>query len=792
MSKEVENKKRESMQDLKKVVGFYRDNKLRKMLKEVQAAKNSLNTLSNSIESITTKDEERKEYKRKREEKAKSAASPGSYSDKKENEPQNSYSKQKKSSYPRTSPHKKSGTSDNIGDIVKSKPVFEEDDHSDEDRARKKFKKDKDKGKQVDDKRSGYNKKELFKKGIINEGPKSQAEINRRYKKKKKTDTKSTKKKEKVTHAVIKSDRLTVKSLSEKIGIPASELVKKLFILNIMANINSTIDFETAELVATEFDVTLEKKAEKSYEEKLKDEIEEMLKESDESLPVRSPIVTVMGHVDHGKTSLLDYIRKSKVATGEAGGITQSIGAYKAKTQKGEVTFIDTPGHSAFTEMRARGARVTDIAVLVVAADDGIMPQTVEAINHIKSAEVPMVVAINKMDKSDANPERVKQQLADHDILIEEWGGETVAVNVSAETGEGIDKLIDMILLVSEIQNIKADPDKKAIGTIIESHLDKGKGPMATVIVQNGTLKKGDAVVSGVSSGKIRALIDEKGENIDEAPPSTPVIVLGFNSVPESGDYLNVVDEKYAKQLISERQQKLRAEASASSSNTNLEDLFDKAKEGSVQDLNLVIKADSVGVVEALKQSLTKLENQEFRVKAVHQGVGAVTENDVLLAEASNSIIIAFNVRPDANAKKLSETKGVDIRFYGIIYDVIDDLKKALTGMLAPKYKEVIVGEAEVLKVFKSSKVGSIAGSMVKSGKIVRNLDARLLRDNVVIANSKIDSLKIDADDKREVKEGFECGIKLKTYDDIKQGDVIQVHEQVEIPPEEYMEDEKK
>ncbi len=619
-----------------------------------------------------------------------------------------------------------------------------------------------------------------MRRGLVEERSIAERMMNRRLKVKKPKQQVLAEKKI-IEHGIITTDNLTVKVLAESIGKPVNEIVKQLFLLGIMGTINSSLEFETAELVANELGITIERKVGKTFEEKLQDEVENTLLEEDADATSRPPIVTVMGHVDHGKTSLLDAIRQTSVTTGEAGGITQHIGAYTVKTKKGQVTFIDTPGHAAFTEMRARGAKVTDIAILVVAADDGIMPQTIEAINHIKAADVPMVVAINKIDKAGANIEKIKQQLADHDVLAEEWGGDTIVVPVSAITKEGIDKLLEMLLLVSEMKELKANADKKAVGTIIEARLDKGKGPIATIIIQNGTLRVGDTVVSGLSVGRIRAMMDENGNPVKLAGPATPVAVLGFDSVPQAGDFVNAVDDKMSRQLIEERKAIVQLEKMKSGKIINLDDIFSQVQEGALKSLNLIVKAGVMGVVEALKTSLLKLKNEEFKVNIVHGGAGAINENDVLLAQASNAIIIGFNVKPDNNAKKLAEQSGVDIRFYKIIYNVIDDIEAAMKGMLAPKFEEIIQGHAEVVALFKVSKIGTIAGCMVKDGKITRNSSVRLLRENVVVADSTIETLRIQKDDKTEVKAGFECGIKLKDFNDIKEGDIFEAYIEQQI-----------
>jgi translation initiation factor IF-2 len=623
-----------------------------------------------------------------------------------------------------------------------------------------------------DKKAKTLNKKQLLKRNLIDDGRDGDRIITRKPKKKNKNAVVAPPKV--IEHAVITTDNLTVKLLAEAIGKPVTEIVKKLFLLGVMATINSVIDFDIAELVAGELGITLEKKVEKTYEEKLTD-LMETEQDDAKDLKPRAPIVTVMGHVDHGKTSLLDSIRQTNVISGEAGGITQNIGAYTVKTEKGKITFIDTPGHAAFTEMRARGAKVTDIAILVVAADDGIMPQTVEAINHIKAADVPMVVAINKIDKPHANVEKTKQQLAEHNVLAEDWGGDTIMVPVSAHTKEGLDTLLDMIVLVAEVKELKANPKRDGIGTVIEAKLDKGRGPVATIIVQNGTLKVGDSIVAGVSSGRIRAMVDDQGKEIKKATPSMPVAVIGFDSVPEAGSIANVVEDKMMKELVLERENKQKEERFTAKP-MNLDDLFSKAKSGNLKTLNIIIKANVSGVMEALKQSLEKIKNEEVTVRCIHGAAGAINENDVLLAQTADAIIIGFNVRPDVNAKKLAEKNNIDIRYYSIIYNAIDDIEAAIKGMLAPKFEEVVIGHAEVRVLYKISKLGTIAGCMVKDGRITRASSIRVLRNNTVLADTSIDTLRIQKDDVKEVKSGFECGIKLAGFNDFKEGDVLEAY----------------
>ncbi len=583
----------------------------------------------------------------------------------------------------------------------------------------------------------------------------------------------------KIEKAYMTAETITVKDLTERIGKPAGEIIKKLLLLGVMATINQELDYDTASLVCTEFGVELERKLEKTAEDIL---TEENFEDAEEDLVERPPVVTIMGHVDHGKTSLLDYIRKSHVTEGEAGGITQHIGAYQVELNGRLITFLDTPGHEAFTAMRARGAQATDIAVLVVAADDGVMPQTIEAINHAKAANVPVIVAINKMDKEGANPDRVKQDLTAYNLLAEEWGGDTIMTPVSAVTGEGVDQLLEMILLVADMQQLRANPNRRAHGIIIEAKLDKGRGPVATVLVQNGTLRIGDTIVAGMAYGRIRAMVNERGERVKAAGPSTPVEVIGFGEVPDAGDELSAVDERLSRQVVEERREKQRAALIKSSAKVSLDDLFTKISEGEIKDLNLIIKADVQGSVEAVRQSLERLSNSEVRVHTIHGGVGAITENDVMLATTAGAIIIGFNVRPENNARDMALREGVDIRLYRIIYQAIEDVEKAMKGLLAPQYREVILGHAQVRNTFKVSGVGTVAGCYVTDGKVQRNASVRLLRDNVVVFEGNLDSLKRFKDDAREVAAGFECGVGLEKFNDVKEGDVIEcfVNEEVE------------
>jgi translation initiation factor IF-2 len=576
-----------------------------------------------------------------------------------------------------------------------------------------------------------------------------------------------------IEKAVITSDTLSVKLFAEKIGKPVSEILKKLLLLGMMCNINSQIDFDTASLVADEFGIELEQKIEQTAEEVLTSSDDEQ--DDPKDMMKRPPIVTIMGHVDHGKTSLLDKIRSTKVTESEAGGITQHIGAYQIDVKGNTVTFIDTPGHEAFTAMRARGAQVTDVAILVVAADDGVMPQTIEAINHAKSAGVPIIVAINKIDKEGANPEKIKQSLTEYDLVAEEWGGDTVMVPVSAVTGEGIGQLLEMIVLVTDVLELKANPKRLAKGTIVEAKLDKGRGPVATVLIQNGTLHVQDTIVAGTATGRVRAMVDDNGKNVQEAEPSKPVEVIGFSEVPEAGDVLYAVEQdKLSKQVVEERKDRQKAEMLKKMNKVSLDDLFSQIAEGQIKDLNIIIKADVQGSVEAVKQSLEKLSGDEVRVKAIHCGVGAIKETDVMLASAANAIIIGFNVRPEAKAKAAAEHEKVDIRLYRVIYKAIEDITSAMKGMLEPEFEEVVLGHVEVRQTFKVSNVGTIAGCYVTDGKITRNSLVRLLRDNVVIHEGKISSLKRFKDDVKEVAQGYECGVSLENYNDIKEGDVFE------------------
>ena len=584
----------------------------------------------------------------------------------------------------------------------------------------------------------------------------------------------------KIEKAVITSETITVKELSEKIGKPAAEIIKKLFILGIMATINQEIDFDTCSLIASDYGIELEHNVAKTFEEVLQESSDEVDESSE--LVERPPVVTIMGHVDHGKTSLLDAIRNSSITEGEAGGITQHIGAYTVTCNGRTITFIDTPGHEAFTSMRARGAQVTDIVILVVAADDGIMPQTVEAINHAKAAEVPIIVAINKIDKDTANPERVKQQLTEYGLVSEEWGGDTICVPVSAKTQMGLDNLLEMVLLEADVLELKANPNRLAKGTIIEAELDKGRGPIATVLVQNGTLKIGDTIVAGTAYGRVRAMVDDKGRRVSKAGPSQPVEVLGFSEVPAAGDTLNVAEiDKLSRQVAEERRDKQKAEQLKNLSKVSLDDLFNQIAEGQIKDLNIIVKADVQGSVEAVKQALEKLSNDEVRVRCIHGGVGAITGSDIMFASASNAIIIGFNVRPDAAARAAAEKEKVDMRLYRVIYNAIEDIEKAMKGMFKPVYEENTLGRISVRNTFKVSGVGTIAGAYVQDGKVTRNAQVRVVRDGIVIHEGKIASLKRFKDDVKEVATGYECGIGIENFNDIREGDTIEAFEMVEV-----------
>ena len=568
-------------------------------------------------------------------------------------------------------------------------------------------------------------------------------------------------------------DEIVVQELALRLKATVAEVVKKAFLMGTMVTATDTIDFDTASLIAMEFHAKVEKEVVVTIEERIIDDSED----DDTNLVERAPVVVVMGHVDHGKTSILDAIRHANVTAGEAGGITQHIGAYRVEINGKPITFLDTPGHEAFTTMRARGAQVTDIAILVVAADDGIMPQTVEAINHAKAAGVSVIVAINKMDKVGANPENVKQQLTEYELVPEEWGGDTPCIPVSAKTKEGLDDLLEMVTLIAEMKELKANPDRAAKGTVIEARLDKGRGPIATVLVQNGTLHQGDIVIAGTCVGRVRVMVNDKGERVKEAGPSVPVEITGLAEVPQGGDIFNAVsDEKLARELVEQRKASQKEEQFKAQTKVTLANLFDQMKLGEVKELQIIVKADVQGSVEAVKQSLEKLSNDEVRVNVIHGGVGAINESDVMLAEASNAIIVGFNVRPDSVAAANAESAGVDMRLYRIIYDCIEEIEAAMKGMLAPKTREVVLGTAECRNVIKIKSVGTISGSYVKSGKIVRNAGVRVIRDGIVIAEDTIASLQRFKDAVKEVNEGYECGIGLERFNDIKEGDLFEAY----------------
>ena len=566
-------------------------------------------------------------------------------------------------------------------------------------------------------------------------------------------------------------DEITVGELAAALKKTAAEVIKELMKLGMMASVNQTIDYDTAEIVVTEMGAKIERAVVVTIEERIMDESEDTA----ENLKPRSPVVVVMGHVDHGKTSLLDAIRNTAVTDTEAGGITQHIGAYRVNAAGQDITFLDTPGHAAFTSMRQRGAMATDIAILVVAADDGIMPQTIEAINHAKAAEVQIIVAINKMDKPEANPDRIKQQLTEHSLVPEEWGGDIICVPVSAKTHEGIDTLLENVLLVAEMLELKANPDRRAKGVVIEARLDKGRGPIATLLVQNGTLKQGDIIVAGTSVGRVRVMTNEKGQKLKEAGPSVPVEIAGLTETPSAGDTFDAVsDERLARELVEQRKDKIKNDIWNASQKVTLDNLFEKFSEGELKELKLIVKADVQGSVEAVKQSLEKLSNDEVRVKVIHGAVGGINDTDVMLAQTSGAIIVGFNVRPDAASKAAAEKDGVDMRLYRVIYDAIEEIEAAMKGMLAPKYRDVEMASIEVRSTFKISGIGTIAGCYVTDGKVNRSCNIRVVRDGIVIAEDKIDSLRRFKDDVKEVAQGYECGIGLEKFADIKEGDIFE------------------
>lgn len=568
-------------------------------------------------------------------------------------------------------------------------------------------------------------------------------------------------------------ETITVSELALRLKVTASEVIKKLMLMGVMATANEEVDFDTAFLVGEELHAKVEREVVVTIEERIIDDSED----TDQDLQSRDPVVVVMGHVDHGKTSILDAIRKTSVTSGEAGGITQHIGAYQVTIDGQTITFLDTPGHAAFTSMRARGAQVTDIAILVVAADDGIMPQTVEAINHAKAAGVSIVVAINKMDKPEANPDRVMQQLTEYELVPEEWGGDVICVPVSAMTGDGLDKLLETVLLVAEVKELKANPDRAAKGTVIEARLDKGRGPIATVLVQNGTLHTGDALVAGMAVGRVRAMLNDRGEKVEKAGPSVPVEIMGLDEVPVAGDVFDAVsDERLARELVEQRKQSAKEEQFKQYQKVTLDNLFDQMQQGEMKELNVIVKADVQGSVEAVRQSLEKLSNDEVRVRVIHGTVGAVSESDVMLADASNAIIVGFNVRPEPLAQDAAERSDVDMRMYRIIYDCIEEIESAMKGMLAPKTREVLHGRVEVRQVYKITNVGTVAGCYVVDGKIYRNDLLRVVRDGIIIADDKMISLKRFKDDVKEVAQGYECGIGLEHFNDIKEGDIFETY----------------
>ena len=576
-------------------------------------------------------------------------------------------------------------------------------------------------------------------------------------------------------------DEIQVGELAARLKVTAAEVIKRLMALGVMASVTEVIDYDTAAMVAMEIGAKVEKEVILTIEDRLIDDSED----NDENLQERSPVVVVMGHVDHGKTSLLDAIRHANVTSTEAGGITQHIGAYRVMVNDRPITFLDTPGHEAFTSMRARGAQVTDIAILVVAADDGIMPQTVEAINHAKAAGVSIIVAINKMDKDTANPDKVKQELTEYELVPEEWGGDVICVPVSAVTKQGIDTLLEMVQLVADMKELKANPDRLAKGTVIEAKLDKGRGPVATVLVQNGTLRTGDVIIAGTALGRVRVMLDDHGQHVEDAGPSVPVEITGLAEVPSAGDTFNAVeDERLARELVEQRRHEQKEEAFKSYQKVTLDNLFSQIAEGEMKELPIIVKADVMGSVEAVRQSLEKISNEEVRVRVIHGAVGAVSESDVMLAEASNAIIVGFNVRPDPVAKENAEQSGVEIRLYRIIYDAIEDVTAAMKGMLAPKYKDVDLGRAEIRQVYKITGVGVVAGCYVLDGKITRNANIRVVRDGIIIADDKLSSLKRFKDDVREVASGYECGMTMEKFNDIKEGDILEAY-----VVEEYRED---
>ncbi|CAM3055223.1 translation initiation factor IF-2 [Staphylococcus argensis] len=633
------------------------------------------------------------------------------------------------------------------------------------------------KGKQQDrNNKNNKNNNKNFKNNKNNKNQKTNK--NNKNKQQKSQKQSEQPKKEKPSH-ITYEEGITVGELASKLNVESSEIVKKLFLLGIMANINQALDDETVELIAEDYEVEVEK-------EEVIDEQDLSIYFDDESedpdASERPAVVTIMGHVDHGKTTLLDSIRHTKVTAGEAGGITQHIGAYQIQNNGKDITFLDTPGHAAFTTMRARGAQVTDITILVVAADDGVMPQTIEAINHAKEADVPTIVAVNKIDKPTANPDRVMQELTEYGLIPEDWGGDTIFVPLSALSGDGIEDLLEMIGLVAEVSELKANADKQAVGTVIEAELDKSRGPSASLLVQNGTLHVGDSLVVGNTYGRIRAMVNDLGQRIKEAGPSTPVEITGINDVPQAGDRFVVFkDEKQARRIGEARREESVIQHRQESKNVSLDNLFEQMKQGEMKDLNVIIKGDVQGSVEALAASLMKIDVEGVNVRIIHTAVGAINESDVTLANASNGIIIGFNVRPDAGAKRAAEAENVDMRLHRVIYNVIEEIESAMKGLLDPEYEEKVIGQAEVRQTFKVSKVGTIAGSYVTDGVIKRHAGVRVIRDNVVQFEGELDTLKRYKDDAKEVAQGYECGITIKNYNDIKEGDIIEAYEMVEV-----------
>ncbi|UNC91836.1 translation initiation factor IF-2 [Candidatus Contubernalis alkaliaceticus] len=615
----------------------------------------------------------------------------------------------------------------------------------------------------------------------INPDVKEQKEKNPKKdtRKEKRFDKKQGRENQGEKNSIVVETPIIVKSLADILKVSPGELIKKLMTLGVLASINQEVDPDAVKIVGEEFGYLVELKA--AEKEEIENELIEV-EDDPKNLKPRAPVVTVLGHVDHGKTSLLDAIRETKVTSQEAGGITQHIGAYQAVVNDQKVVFLDTPGHEAFTSMRARGAQVTDVAILVVAADDGVMPQTIEAINHVRAAGVPIIVAVNKIDKANANPDRVKQQLSEYGLVPEEWGGETIFAPVSALKGEGLDHLLEMIILLAEMSELKANPTATARGIVIEAQLDKGKGPVATILIQNGSLKVGDSIVCGSISGKVRAMINDKGKQVKKALPSMPVEVQGFSEIPEAGDIFQVVkDEKIARQIAEKRSIKRREAELQKTKKVSLDDLYKQIQEGYLKDLNIIIKGDVQGSVEALKDSLLKIGNEEVRLQVIHTGVGAVTESDIMLADASNAIIIGFNVRPEPNARKMAEQENVEVKLYRVIYEIIEDINAAMTGMLDPKFEEVILGRAEIRQTFKVSRLGTIAGCHVIDGKITRDSGIRVIRNGIVIHEGKIDSLKRFKDDVREVVDGYECGIMLERFNDIKEQDILEAFVMQEV-----------